>query len=100
MPEVPWEVVHIDFVTNLPEVDGYTVVMTVVDRFSKMAIFVPLSDTSATAVAKAFFTKVVSLQGIPRSIITDRDARFTSLFWRELMKCCGTELLFSSAYHP
>ena len=55
MPGKPWEHVHIDFVVELPEVNGCSTVMTVVDRFSKMAYFVPLADTSATSVADAFF---------------------------------------------
>lgn len=100
VPDRPWEVIHIDFVTELPLVDGYNCVMTVVDRFSKFAHFVPLGDTTAVAVAQQFFDKVVSVHGLPRAIISDRDARFTGNFWKALMKLLGTELQFSTAFHP
>ena len=74
--------------------------MTVVDRFSKMAVFVPLRSTGATEVAAKFFSCVVSVYGLPRSITSDRDPRFTGKFWRELMKQLHTNLHFSTAYHP
>ena len=56
MPGKPWEHVHIDFVVELPESEGCSTVMTVVDRFSKMAFFVPLTATDAASVAAEFFS--------------------------------------------
>lgn len=89
-----------DFVVELPEDEGHSTIMTVVDRFSKMSIFIPLKDTDAVSVADAFFHKVVSHFGLPMVIISDRDTRFTGLFWRTLMKLMGTNLQFSTAFHP
>ena len=91
-----------DFITDLPPTeDGSTTVLVMVDRFSKMMHLAILSDnTTAPVVADAFFDTVVKLHGLPRSIVSDRDPRFTSRFWKELTKACGTEILLSSAYHP
>ena len=60
--------------------------MTVVDSFSKMAIFVPLDKTDAVSVAKKFFSSVVAQFGLPRVLVSDRDPRFTGNFWRTLLQ--------------
>jgi hypothetical protein len=70
-----------DFVEALPKVGGKSVILTVVDRFSKMAHFIPISHPYlATSVAKAFFDGIVRLHGLPCSIVSDRDPTFTSRF--------------------
>jgi hypothetical protein len=90
-----------DFVEALPKVGGKSVILTVVDRFSKMAHFIPLSHPySATSVAKAFFDGIVRLHGLLCSIVSDRDPIFTSRFWAELFQLTGVKLLLSSAFHP
>jgi hypothetical protein len=77
------------------------VVLTVVDRFSKMAHFIALSHPySASSVARAFFDNIVCLHGFPCSIVSDRDTVFTSSFWGELFKLANVRLLRSSAFHP
>ena len=91
-----------DFITDLP-VNGIggTSLLIVVDRFSKMMHICQLSsDTTAYAVAKVFLNDIVCLHGIPHSIISDRDPRFTSKFWQEMLKLLGTEVKLSSAFHP
>jgi hypothetical protein len=90
-----------DFVEALPKVGGKSVILTVVDRFSKMAHFIPLSHPySATSIAKAFFDGIVRLHGLPCSIVSDCDPIFTSRFWAELFQLAGVKLLLSSAFHP
>ena len=61
VPSKPWEVVHMDFIVDLPESEGKTTILIVVDRFSKMAEFIGLAATDAVTVANAFFTRVVCI---------------------------------------
>ena len=90
-----------DFIEAFPKVGGKSVVLTVVDRFSKYAHFIPLGHPySAASVARAFFDGIVRLHGFPCSIVSDRDTVFTSAFWRELFRLAGVKLNMSSAFHP
>ena len=83
VPSAVWSNVAMDFVEALPKVNGKTVILTVVDRFSKATHFILLGHPyTATTVARAFFAEVVRLQGIPASIVSDRDPVFISAFWR------------------
>jgi hypothetical protein len=90
-----------DFVEGFPRVAGKSVVLTVVDRFSKYAHFIALGHRyTAASVAKVFFDSIVRLHGIPCSIVSDRVPIFTSKFWTELFNLSGVKLQLSSAFHP
>lgn len=90
-----------DFIEGLPRVNSKIVILTVVDRLSKAAHFIPLGHPyTATSVARSFFDKVVRLHGLPASIVSDRDPVFTSNLWRELFRLSGTKLHMSSGFHP
>lgn len=101
VPQGVWTDVAMDFVEALPLVRGKSVILTVIDWFSKYCHFIPLAHPySAESVAQAFFAEIVRLHGIPQSIVSDRDTVFTSNFWRELMRLSGTKLQMSTAFHP
>jgi hypothetical protein len=73
MPVSVWADIGMDFIEALPRVDGKSVILTIVDRFSKYCHFVPLAHPySAESVAQAFFSDIVRLHGIPQSIVFDR----------------------------
>jgi hypothetical protein len=81
-------------------VGGKSIILIVVDRFSKFAHFILLTHPySASSVAKAFFDNIVRLHGLPCSIVSDRDPVFMSGFWKELFRLTGVKLLLSSSFH-
>ncbi|KAF0921879.1 hypothetical protein E2562_020339 [Oryza meyeriana var. granulata] len=90
-----------DFVERFPKVGGKSMVLTVVDRFSKYAHFIAIEHPyTATSVARVFFDHIVQLHGLPCSIVSDRDPVFTSTFWTELFALSEVKLRLSSAFHP
>lgn len=91
-----------DFVGPFPVSDrGFDMVFTVVDRFSRLCCFIPIkSDFSASDVAQAFFENWICRYGVPTKIISDRDSKFTSNFWKSLLKVLQCKLALSTAYHP
>jgi hypothetical protein len=101
VPSAVWQHISMDFVEGLPKVAGKSVILTVVDRLSKYAHFIPLGHPyTAESVARVFFGEIVRLHGLPESIVSDRDPVFTSVFWQALFKASGSKLLLSSAFHP
>ncbi len=101
VPHRPWSHVSLDFVTGLPPSDGNTVILTVVDRFSKAAHFIPLPKLpSAKQTAELMLHHIFRLHGLPRDIVSDRGPQFTSCFWREFCRLLGASVSLSSGFHP
>jgi hypothetical protein len=91
-----------DLITALPRTStGKDAIVVFVDRLSKMTHFTAITtDIGAQELAEVFISSVMKHHGLPLTIISDRDPRFTGHFWRAVMKKMGTSLKMSSAFHP
>ena len=93
-----------DFITGLPDINGFNALLVCIDKFSKLCRLIPCrageNELSAPAIAKLFFEYVACLYGVLRVVLHDRDPRFTAAFWKELWKILGCKTVFSSAFHP
>ncbi|POM68620.1 Polyprotein, partial [Phytophthora palmivora] len=98
----PWRSVSMDFVFGLPpDADGRNGVLVFVDRFTKTDHLTPVKDTVTAAETAAHFVDCVFRHhGLPESIVSDRDPRFTSAYWTALFHLLGTKLSMSTAAHP
>ena len=101
IPARPWGSVSADFIVGLPESEGMTCVMTVVDRLTKMAHFIPLpGPPTAHDMANVFIKQIVRIHGLPDDMVSDRGSQFVSAFWRELCRVMSVKLKHSTSYHP
>ncbi|CAN6679527.1 unnamed protein product [Malus baccata var. baccata] len=91
-----------DFVYKLPRTrNGYDGIWVIVDRLTKSTHSIPVREKySLSRLAELFISKIVKYYGVPVSIISDRDPRFTSKFWVAFQEALGSRLLYSMAYHP
>jgi len=96
IPDKPWVIVSMDFITQLIMVQGYIKILVVVDLLSKYLVFVASNiPYNVEEVVNLFFKHIVKYFGLPLNIVSDRDVRFTSKFWTTLFKFVGANLLKS-----
>ncbi|MCO5602456.1 hypothetical protein L7F22_056588 [Adiantum nelumboides] len=102
IPDKPWESIAMNFIFYLPRTPtGHDGIWTIICRLSKQAHFVPVrKKIKSDHMVKLFMHNIFKYHGMPQSIVTDRDPRMTSLFWKALFENMGTTLKFSSSFHP
>jgi hypothetical protein len=102
IPEWKWVVVTMDFITRLPKIGKqHDSIMVVVEKLTKATHFILLKTThKAIDVTDVFVKEITRLHGIPKTIVSDRDPKFTSNLWKGLFKGFRTNLNFSTTYHP
>jgi hypothetical protein len=103
IPTRRWQCVTMDFIVQLPKTkSGYDAIMVVVDKLTKRAYFIPTTTTATAPDTALLYFKNVSKNGhgIPEIIVSDRDSKFTSLFWKSLWSLLDTKLAMSTAFHP
>ncbi|GJZ87014.1 putative reverse transcriptase domain-containing protein [Tanacetum coccineum] len=101
IPEWKWEKIAMDFITKLPRSSsGHDAIWVIVDRLTKSAHFLEIrEDYSMEKLARLYIDEIVARHGVPTSIISDRDGRFTSRFWQTMQKALGTGVRLVTAYH-
>jgi hypothetical protein len=100
--EWKWKDISMDFMTRLPKgKKGNDAIWVVVDQLTKSALFLPMKMTDLVdKLAKLYVNEVIRLHGVPVSIISDRDPRFTSRLWHSSQRAMGTKLNLSTTFHP
>lgn len=91
-----------DFIAKLPKTSSsYEAILVVVDRLTMYVHFLPMKETNKTEnLTRNYLKEIFKFHGVPISIISDRDNRFTSQFWKSVQKSLGTHLDMSTTYHP
>jgi hypothetical protein len=102
IPTWKWEDISMDFIVGLPRIaEGFDSIWVIIDRLTKTAHFLPVKTYyPVITYAQIYVARILSLHGLPKTIVSDRGPQFVSKFWEELHKSLGTKLLHSSAYHP
>jgi len=101
-PYAPWQSIAMDFIAELPALNGCDQLWVIIDRFTKMAHFLPLKKErkSAADLAVIFAREIWKHHGLPADIVSDRDSRFTSETWKEFRGESGIRPRMSTAFHP
>src|SRR3984957_10340718 len=101
IPNWPWSSIGINFISLFPKSHGFDYLWVVICRLTSMVHLIPINTTTtASEHALLYVKEVVRLHGLPHSIVSNRDSKFTSKFWKETHRLLGTKLLMSTVFHP
>ena len=101
IPDRPWQSIGLDFMGPLPKSNNFDYLLVVIDQLTSQVHLVPTMMTvTARGVMWLILKEVMRLHGIPESIVSDQDTKFTSIFWKELHRLMRSKLLLSTAFHP
>lgn len=101
VPARPWSSISMDFIGPFPRSDEYDYVWVVLCRLTAEVHLTPVTTTvTASELAWIYVRDIVRLHGVADSIVSDRDSKFTSAFWKEVHRLLGTKLLMSTVFHP
>ena len=97
----PWQSIGMDFMGPLLKSNNFNYLLVIVNQLTSQVHFVPTTTTVTTrGIMWLILREVVGLHGISESIMSDKDTKFTSIFWKELHRLMGSKLLMSTAFHP
>jgi hypothetical protein len=101
IPDVQWLNISVDFITGLPEAQGYNTICVVCDCYSKQFHIIPTtSETRSLGLVHLYCNHIWKLHGLPNSIISDHGPQFAATFMKEFNKLLGITTKLSMAYHP
>ena len=102
IPEWKWEIISLDFIQGFPKTKKqHDSIVVIVDKLRKSAHFIPIkSNYKVVNIAKIFLKEIFRLHGVPKMVISVKDVRFTSNFWKFLFAGLETKINFNLSYHP
>jgi hypothetical protein len=101
IPSRPWSSISMDHIVELPISNGFNAILVIVDRFTKMAHFIPaLTTDKSSDLAQRFIDNIFRLHGLPADIVSDRGVTFTSKWWQDIERILRIKPNLSTAFHP
>ena len=101
IPNRPWQSIGLDFMGPPLKSNNFDYLLVMIDQLTSQVHLVPTRTTiTARGIAWLILKEVMRLHGIPESIVSDQDTKFTSIFWKELHRLMGSKLLMSTMIHP
>lgn len=101
VPQRPWQSIGMDFCGPFPQCRDFDYLWVIICRLTTMVHLIPVTvRTSVTELSWFYIRDIIRLHGMPESIVSDRDSKFTAKFWRDLHQSTGTRLLMSTSFHP
>jgi len=100
IPNCPWQSIGMDFVGPFPVCQGYDYLWVIICQLTNQSHLIPITvQTKTNELVWYYIHNIIHLHGMPESIVSDRDSKFTTRFWHELHCALGTKLLISTSFH-